>query len=144
MLRPVDELDELMHRSLKDITADRFELSVYFGRNLAERHARLSLALFNLFPVPLLRASFQRRRDQWRLTGLKPIPLGEIPASHRDFLRDAIEQHFARRMPSRVPKAARYRAGHPGGRRQRPRRRPTRPQFADSSRRPAPRDSMSR
>lgn len=108
MLRPVDELDDLIARSLKDITADRFQLSVYFGRNLAERHARLSLALFNLFPMPLFRAGFQRRRDQWRLTGLKPIPLGEIPASHHDFLRDAIESHFARRMPSRVPKASRY------------------------------------
>jgi glutathione synthase/RimK-type ligase-like ATP-grasp enzyme len=108
MLRPADELDEIIARSLAGIASDRFELSVYFGHNLARRHMRLSRALFNLFPVPLIRASFQRRRDQWRLTGLKPITLGDIPASHRDFLRDTIESHFARRMPARAAPALRY------------------------------------
>jgi glutathione synthase/RimK-type ligase-like ATP-grasp enzyme len=108
MLRPADELDELIARSLADILTDRFELSVYFGRNLAQRHARLSRALFNLFPVPLLRASFQRRQKQWRLTGLKPIPLGDIPASHREFLRETIENHFSQRMPARTAPASRF------------------------------------
>ena len=108
MLRPADDLEELVNRSLADIAAEKFELSVYFGRNLAQRHARLSRALFNLFPVPLLRANFQRRRDQWRLVGLKPIPFGEIPVSHREFLRDTIEQHFSHRMPARATPAARF------------------------------------
>lgn len=108
MLRPADELEVLVARSFADIAADRFDLSVYFGRNLAQRHARLSRALFNLFPVPLLRASFQRRHKQWRLMGLKPIPLGDIPASHREFLRETIESHFSRRMPAREVPTSRY------------------------------------
>ncbi|MCC5795502.1 MAG: RimK family protein [Chromatiales bacterium] len=108
LIRHADELDELIRRSLRDISTSPFELSIYFGRNLAERHARLSRALFNLFPVPLLRASFMRRRDQWRLDRLKPIPLGEIPHTHRGFLRDAIVEHFSRRMPARQVPAARF------------------------------------
>jgi glutathione synthase/RimK-type ligase-like ATP-grasp enzyme len=108
MLRPADDLAELMERSLSGLHSDKFELSVYFGRNLAERHSRLSRALFNLFPVPLLRASFQRRREQWRLVGLKPIPLGEIPMSHREFLSDSIEKNFSQRLPARVGGNSRF------------------------------------
>ncbi len=103
LIRPADELDNLAQRSLKDIAAKRFELSIYFGRNLAERHARLSRALFNLFPVPLLRASFLHRKEAWRLQSLKPIPLGDIPSSHRDFLRSALQEHFSRRMTGTRP-----------------------------------------
>jgi glutathione synthase/RimK-type ligase-like ATP-grasp enzyme len=99
LFRPADELEELIQRSLHDIISKRFELSIYFGRNLAERHARLSRALFNLFPVPLMRASFVRA-TRWRLVGLAPIPVGELPASHRRFLRHVIEEHFARRGPA--------------------------------------------
>jgi glutathione synthase/RimK-type ligase-like ATP-grasp enzyme len=108
MLRPAEELDDIVTKSLANIASERFELSVYFGRNLARRHARLSRALFNLFPVPLMRASFQRRRHQWRLTGLKPISLGDIPGSHVDFLRETLQHHFAQRMPARVAPASRY------------------------------------
>jgi hypothetical protein len=50
LVRPAEDLDELIQRSLHDIVSNRFELSIYFGRNLAERHASLSHALFNLFP----------------------------------------------------------------------------------------------
>lgn len=108
MLRPADELEDLIGSSLGQIQSDKFELSVYFGRNLAKRHSRLSRALFNLFPVPLLRASFQRRRDQWRLVGLRPIPLGEIPSTHREFLRQTIEQNFSRRMPARAEPTSKF------------------------------------
>jgi glutathione synthase/RimK-type ligase-like ATP-grasp enzyme len=99
LFRPADDLDELIQKSLADIVSRRFELSIYFGRNLAERHARLSRALFNLFPVPLMRATFQKG-TRWRLASLAPIPVGELPSGHRSFLRQVIEDHFARRGPA--------------------------------------------
>ncbi len=99
LFRPADDLDELIQKSLADIVSRRFELSIYFGRNLAERHARLSRALFNLFPVPLMRATFHKG-TRWRLASLAPIPVGELPSGHRSFLRQVIEDHFARRGPA--------------------------------------------
>jgi glutathione synthase/RimK-type ligase-like ATP-grasp enzyme len=98
LIRPADDLEELIERSLRDIQSKRFDLSIYFGRNLAARHAQLSRALYNLFPVPLMRASFVKTR-RWRLQSLAPIPVGDIPASHRAFLRGVIEEHFAGRGP---------------------------------------------
>lgn len=102
LIRPADELDDLIQRSLRDIVSPRFELSIYFGRNIAERHARLSRALFNLFPVPLMRATFVKG-TRWRLASLAPIPVGGLPAGHREFLHEVIEAHFARRGPAGRP-----------------------------------------
>jgi glutathione synthase/RimK-type ligase-like ATP-grasp enzyme len=102
LLRADDELEELIERSLHKIVSKRFELSIYFGCNIAERHADLSRALFNLFPVPLMRASFSKSSTtgRWRPSSIAPIPVGDLPASHRAFLRKVIENHFARRGPA--------------------------------------------
>jgi len=102
LLRADDELEELIQRSLHTIQSKRFELSIYFGCNLAERHAALSRAIFNLFPVPLMRASFSRSSTtgKWRPSSITPLPVGDLPESHRDFLRQVTENHFARRGPA--------------------------------------------
>src|SRR5690606_30543191 len=102
LFRPAEDLDELIQRSLHDIVSNRFELSIYFGRNLADRHARLSRALFNLFPVPLMRASFVRG-TRWRLASLAPIPVGDLPEAHRAFLHHVVEEHFRGRGPAGRP-----------------------------------------
>jgi glutathione synthase/RimK-type ligase-like ATP-grasp enzyme len=102
LLRADDELEELIERSLHKIVSKRFELSIYFGCNIAERHADLSRALFNLFPVPLMRASFSKSSTtgKWRPSSIAPIPVGDLPSTHRAFLRKVIENHFARRGPA--------------------------------------------
>jgi glutathione synthase/RimK-type ligase-like ATP-grasp enzyme len=111
LLRADDELEELIERSLHTIRSKRFELSIYFGCNLAERHADLSRAIFNLFPVPLMRASFSKSSTtgKWRPSSITPIPVGDLPASHRGFLRQVIENHFERRGPAgRLGRSVKY------------------------------------
>ncbi|MEX1024700.1 MAG: RimK family protein [Planctomycetota bacterium] len=96
VVRDVDEeLDALIQKSLGDLRAPTFQLSVYFGKNLAKRHERLARALFARFPAPLLRARFQRG-ERWRLTSIAPIGFRDVPASHRDFLHDAARDYFAK------------------------------------------------
>lgn len=93
------DLQERVDRSLKSIHSDEFTLSMYFGRNLAERHQALSKALFNLFPAPLLRAEFRRVNDEWLLKRLGPIAIGDVPEAHLDFLHEAAERFFAGERP---------------------------------------------
>ncbi|MFW6090079.1 MAG: RimK family protein [Gemmatimonadota bacterium] len=104
------ELDDLIQRSLSRIRSDQFELSIYFGRNLAERYDRLSLALFNQFPAPLLRVSFRRADEDWLIDAVRLIGAGEIPASHRDFVVEQARRYFARapRRPRNDTDRARY------------------------------------
>jgi glutathione synthase/RimK-type ligase-like ATP-grasp enzyme len=62
----------------------------------------LSRAIFNLFPVPLMRASFSKSSTsgKWRPSSITPIPVGDLPASHAGFVRHVIQNHFARRGPA--------------------------------------------
>ncbi|MEZ5300624.1 MAG: RimK family protein [Verrucomicrobiales bacterium] len=93
---PPQELDEIIQRSLKSIASDQFTLSVYFGRNLAERHSRLVRRLFTLLPAPLLRAEFVRLQDgRWALESIRPIAAKDVPEEHRDFVIDSARRHFA-------------------------------------------------
>jgi glutathione synthase/RimK-type ligase-like ATP-grasp enzyme len=95
------DLDALIQRSLAKIQSDEFVLSVYFGRNLAERHNRLARALFNVFPAPALRATFVRGRDRaWRLRSAGLLAAREIPPAHHDFVLEAAGRYF--RRPTRV------------------------------------------
>jgi len=105
-----EDLDELVQKSLKPIQSDAFELSVYFGRNLAKRYDRLGLQLSNLFEAPLLRATFARARGRWQVQSIKPIGANDIPLSHRDDVaRFAAEYFAANHGPSRRRKlVARY------------------------------------
>ena len=102
-------LDETVERSLAPIRSDTFELSIYFGRNVAKRYDRLSRLLFNLLQAPLLRAHFQRRGDRWRIRSVQPIAASDIPAGHQAFVVQAATEYFlGRRRPARKRPAPRY------------------------------------
>jgi len=91
------DLSAQIQRALSRLRTAEFVLSVYFGRSLAKRHQPLATALFNQFQAPLLRARFQRRRGAWELAGIGPIPAGEIPETHHEFVVEAAQAYFARR-----------------------------------------------
>lgn len=104
-----EEMQDLIKASLGPLKSTSFELSVYFGRNLAARYDRLSLALFNLFPAPMLRARFQAGTDGWSLESLKVIGTSSVPLAHRPFLLEQIRRHAHNgRRPGRAKRVARY------------------------------------
>jgi len=96
-----DEIEELMQRSLARLGSSEYVLNVYFGDSPFIRHKKLARALFNLFPAPLLQAKFVWRGDEWRVDALSPIALGEVPASHHEFLYQTARDYFTRRRPPR-------------------------------------------
>ena len=85
------DLQEIIEESLQKVQSDEFVLSVYFGRNMAQRHERLANALFRMFPSPYLQASFSRsdKSHRWRLDSLKPMALDDIPSGHDHFAQEA-------------------------------------------------------
>src|SRR5262249_13707630 len=52
------EVQDLIDVSLAKVIAGEFVLSVYFGRNMAQRHERLASAPFHKFHCPYLHAAF--------------------------------------------------------------------------------------
>lgn len=85
------DLQEILDESLQKVQSDEFVLSVYFGRNMAQRHERLATALFRMFPCPYLQANFARsdKSGRWRLESLKPMALDDIPPGHGEFAQAA-------------------------------------------------------
>jgi glutathione synthase/RimK-type ligase-like ATP-grasp enzyme len=103
-----DELDDMIQHSLAPLRSDTFELSVYFGRNLAERYKRLSLAIFNRFPAPLLRAVFKHEK-RWRLDSVRLIGAAEIPDDHRPFVVEQAQRYFDKpHRPARAKRTTKY------------------------------------
>jgi glutathione synthase/RimK-type ligase-like ATP-grasp enzyme len=103
-----DDLFELIQKSLAPIKSEEFVLSIYFGRNLAKRHDRLSLSLFNLFPAPLLRARFIHNRS-WQFQSIGPIATNDIPDDHKSFVIEAANEYFTgKRSPRQSRQTERY------------------------------------
>jgi len=104
-----DELDGLIQRALAPLKSAEFELSIYFGRNVAQRYDKLSKALFALFPAPFLRASFANDGDDWRLQSVRPLAGSDMPETHREFAIEQAATYFSKpgRAPAR-PQRARY------------------------------------
>ena len=104
-----DEIDELIQSSLNRLGGTEYVLNVYFGQSPTKRHERLARALFNLFPAPLLQVSFDYRGEDWRVDSVGPIALGEVPASHIEFMHQAARDYFTRRrMPRQKKDSYRY------------------------------------
>jgi glutathione synthase/RimK-type ligase-like ATP-grasp enzyme len=104
-----EDLDELVQKSLAPIKSDSFELSIYFGRNVATRHDALSHQLFSRLQAPLMRAHFERRRDRWHLRSVRAIAASDIPPTHKDFVVEAATAYFmGRRRPAHRRPAPRF------------------------------------
>ena len=89
------ELENLIQKKLRSIKADRFTLSIYFGKNLAHRYDDLCKELFNRFHCPFLRAEFARAKDRsWDLQNISPIGMVEVPHGHYGFILKTAKSYF--------------------------------------------------
>jgi len=99
-------LDELVQKSLAPIKSEEFDLSIYFGRNVAKHYDQLSRQLFNLLQAPLLRAHFDRHGEQWRIRSVRAIAASDIPPPHQEFVVQAATDYFQGRKPRMSKRAA--------------------------------------
>lgn len=91
-----DEIDELIQRSLHEITSEEFTLSIYFGKNLARKYDRLAAQIYRMFHAPFVRAHFHKESDgKWRLRKVGPIAAKEIPENHREDVVDFAKEYFS-------------------------------------------------
>jgi glutathione synthase/RimK-type ligase-like ATP-grasp enzyme len=91
-----DELDQLIQRSFAKIKSQHFDLSVYFGQNVAKHYERISKQLYNLFQIPLFKAHFIYNR-KWMLQNIATIPLNELPQHHRECFINSATAYFVKK-----------------------------------------------
>lgn len=100
-----EELEELIHESFGRIKSNEFELTIYFGHNMAKRYERISKALFNQFPAPCIRATFARD-GKWELQSVRPIATNDIPESHKPFMLARAIEYFSKPQRAARPRTA--------------------------------------
>ena len=90
------ELNSLIQKRLRTIRADRFTLSIYFGKNTANRYDDLCRELFNRFHCLFLRAEFVRGNDgSWILQNINPTSMTDVPESHYGFILKTAKSYFS-------------------------------------------------
>ena len=93
-----EDMDSLIQRRLKDLRSDEFILSVYFGRNLAEKYDDLSNLFYRMFGVPFLRVRFVRSTSRlWHIKSVRTISAKDIPDNHFEFVLRRAEDYFSRK-----------------------------------------------
>ena len=90
------DLEEEIQHSLHDIKGDEFILSLYFGQNMAKRHAALAKKLHGLFPLPLIRFTLEQKK-QWSIKKLVLLSPADVPPQHEEFMRQAAETYFCKK-----------------------------------------------
>lgn len=90
------EIHDEIQACFKDIKNDQFVLSLYFGQNLAKRYATLSKQLHSLFPFPLIRFTFEFKKE-WHIKEMKPISFKEIGENHLEFMQQAAKEYLSKK-----------------------------------------------
>lgn len=88
-----EDFDELIQQSLKKQSGDKVDLYVCFGKPSVAALGRVAALLFNLFQVPIMRASFTKK-DKWTLSQLKPLNISDLPEDLKDHLRSSLESYL--------------------------------------------------
>ncbi len=93
-----EELEHEIQRVLKKLKSDKFELSIYFGKNLAKQYDTLAAQLHKLFQAPLMRATFVKSaKDQiWEMQNISPISISDVPDEHLPYLSQFAKRYFGK------------------------------------------------
>lgn len=92
------ELDELVQKKLTNLKGSEFELSIYFGKNLARTYDSLCWQLFNLVKAPIFRVYF-KKEHRWHLKSIKLLPFDSLNEVHQDFFISSAEE-FLKKQPA--------------------------------------------
>lgn len=91
-----EDVEDEIQRSLHNIKTDEFTLSLYFGQNMAKCHAELAKRLHGLFPLPLIRFLFEKKK-QWKIKSLQVLSLADVPPHHIDFMHQSAEAYLSKK-----------------------------------------------
>lgn len=87
------EIFEKIQSKLKKISSDKFELSVFFGKNLTESYNSLAWEFFKIFKAPLFRLYFEKY-EKWHLKKVKLLCLEDLTPTQLEFLQHRMEDYF--------------------------------------------------
>ncbi len=91
-----EEFDELIQQNLKNIKSREFELSVYFGQNVASKYKELSANFFKHFQIPFLKVKFVFT-NRWKIQYIKSISILDIQEEHKSIAHEFAKDFFSKK-----------------------------------------------
>ena len=88
----VKEIARRVQHELAAGESSQLSIYSYFGVDPDGEHALAARDLFAALRVPLLRADFRYHAARWRLTGIEPLSLPDVPREHAGALVEAAAQ----------------------------------------------------
>lgn len=88
-----EDFEDLIQQALKKQSDEKIEIIVCLGNVEDVKLARVGSLLFNLFQVPILKATFQKK-DKWQLVQLKPLNLKELPDNHHSLMNSSLDEYL--------------------------------------------------
>ena len=86
-------INNLVQTNLKSIKSEKFELSVYFGRNLANTYEKLSWELYRIIQAPMFRVFFEKK-SSWEINKIALLTPSSISEVHLDFLVESSKNYI--------------------------------------------------
>lgn len=102
-----NEIDEEIQTNLKDIKGDEFIFSLYFGQNMAKSHQSLAKKLHGLFPLPLIRIFFEKKKT-WVIKKVNLLEPKDISEAHMPFMQQAAETYLGKKRFHQRKKKQRF------------------------------------
>ncbi len=103
-----ENLDEQVRKAFSKHTIEeaenQFTIDCYFGQSEYRALSSVMRQLFELFPAPILRLTFQRA-TVWRLHSIKPAPLNKLSAGQREQFAAALVSYRKKRQRTQKGKA---------------------------------------
>lgn len=102
-----EDVEQDLQHNLSHIKGDEFIFSLYFGKNIAQRYAKLAKKLHGLFPLPLIRFTIEKKRI-WSVKKVKLLSPEDIPDNHLSFMQEAAISYFKKKRFHQWHKKQRY------------------------------------
>lgn len=93
-----------LNKALKDVKAEEYEISVYWGRNFAQKLTPIARQIFNIFQAPLMRVFCKKIHNDWQVKNIALISYKDVPEAHHDFLMESANLYFGTPHARRVTK----------------------------------------
>ncbi len=93
MKEDAEDFEDLIQQYLKKQSTDKLELIICFGKVEENKLGRIGSLLFNLFQVPILKATFVKK-DKWALNSLKPLNVVDLPEQSKSLLQQALQEYL--------------------------------------------------
>lgn len=95
------DINDLVQNSLKSLKSNSFELSIYFGQNLAATYEKLSWELYRLVQAPMFRVLFTKK-DTWEIVKIMLLKPCDLTKPHLDFLVEASKNYIESKKYSKT------------------------------------------